>query len=93
MGLGNTEENHRRIPDELLDYPSILRDDLGYLPEDPAHDLLDVFGVQSFTHGRITRQVCEQDRYVPSFSLVVRYGTRVPLFIKRLATCSAEPKC
>ena len=53
VGLGDAEEGNDRIADVLLDKAVITGDDLCDLAEDPARDLLDLFGVELFRHGRV----------------------------------------
>ncbi len=73
VDLWDTEKRHDRIADKLLDKPPVFGHHLSNLPEDPAHDLFDLFRIKPLGHGCISRQVREEDGYVFSLAFGFRH--------------------
>ena len=61
VGLRDAEEGDDGIADILFDEALISVNDLGDFAEDAGRDLLDLFGVELLGHGRVAREVGEED--------------------------------
>ena len=67
VSLRYTKKGHDRITDELFYKTFIFRNDLCNLPEDAAHDLFDLFRVESFTHCRVSGKIGENNSGLAAF--------------------------
>ncbi len=59
---GDAEDGEHGVSDELLDTAAVGGDHLAGGAEEPPHDLLQRFGVELLTDGRVSGDVAEQDR-------------------------------
>jgi hypothetical protein len=57
MGVGYAKNGHDRIAGILFDESILIGDDFGYFGKDAAGDILDLFRVQLFGHGRVSGKI------------------------------------
>ena len=74
--LGDAEDRHHRVPNELLDCSLMPFNRDAHRVEVPLHDLSQGFGIKPFAHLRRTCDVREEHRHPPS-GLECPFGGRL----------------
>jgi hypothetical protein len=74
VGNGGAEEGHDAVAQELVDRAFVAVHLTQYQLEGPGHELMHLFGVESFGNGGEPGNVSEQDRHLLAFAGKSRPG-------------------